>query len=147
MQWLVAFVCTIWSELQAHLLYDKNPSLQINTPFTALIYHWKPVEPLYTWNFTSLLQDLSKHSSDFNNDLNYRNLLAPGIWGCNLKNMIIKFIRQNSNFQGHLLCSCSPINVIILHWRLVNIGSGNGLVPLGNKPLPDPMLAQIYFTM
>ena len=25
-----------------------------------------------------------------------------------------------------------------------NIGSGNGLVPLGNKPLPEPMLTQIY---
>ena len=22
----------------------------------------------------------------------------------------------------------------------VNIGSGNGLVPLGNKPIPEPML-------
>ena len=27
---------------------------------------------------------------------------------------------------------------------LVNIGSGNGLVPSGNKPLPEPMLTQIY---
>ena len=26
----------------------------------------------------------------------------------------------------------------------VNIGSGNGLVPLANKPLPEPMLTQIY---
>ena len=26
----------------------------------------------------------------------------------------------------------------------VNIGSGNGLVPSGNKPLPKPMLTQIY---
>ena len=26
----------------------------------------------------------------------------------------------------------------------VNIGSGNGLVPWGNKPLPEPMLTQIY---
>ena len=26
-------------------------------------------------------------------------------------------------------------------WQ-VNIGSGNGLVPLGNKPLPEPMLTQ-----
>ena len=26
----------------------------------------------------------------------------------------------------------------------VNIGSGNGLVPSGNKPLPEPMLNQIY---
>ena len=25
-----------------------------------------------------------------------------------------------------------------------NIGSGNGLVPSGNKPLPEPMLTQIY---
>ena len=25
-----------------------------------------------------------------------------------------------------------------------SIGSGNGLVPLGNKPLPEPMLTQIY---
>ena len=27
---------------------------------------------------------------------------------------------------------------------LVNIGLGNGLVPSGNKPLPEPMLTQIY---
>ena len=26
----------------------------------------------------------------------------------------------------------------------VNIGSGNGLVPSGNKPLHEPMLTQIY---
>ena len=25
-----------------------------------------------------------------------------------------------------------------------NIGSGNGLVPSGIKPLPEPMLTQIY---
>ena len=29
-------------------------------------------------------------------------------------------------------------------WRYVNIGSGNGLVASGNKPLPEPMLTQIY---
>ena len=28
-------------------------------------------------------------------------------------------------------------------WRLVNIGSGNGLVPSGSKPLPEPILTQI----
>ena len=26
----------------------------------------------------------------------------------------------------------------------VNIGSGNGMVPSDNKPLPEPMLTQIY---
>ena len=29
----------------------------------------------------------------------------------------------------------------------VNTGSGNGLVPSGNKPLPEPMLTQIYVTI
>ena len=27
---------------------------------------------------------------------------------------------------------------------IINIGSGNGLVLAGNKPLPKPMLIQIY---
>ena len=29
----------------------------------------------------------------------------------------------------------------------VNIGSGNGLVPSGNKPLPESMLTQISVAM
>ena len=28
-------------------------------------------------------------------------------------------------------------------WWKVNIGSSTGLVPSGNKPLPEPLLAQI----
>ena len=31
-----------------------------------------------------------------------------------------------------------------LHWWWVNIGSGNGLVQSGNKPLPEPKLTPIY---
>ena len=30
-----------------------------------------------------------------------------------------------------------------LNWKGI-VGSGNGLVPSGNKPLPEPMLTQIY---
>ena len=41
------------------------------------------------------------------------------------------------------LSNCPPMNVTGLYWRWVNIGSGNGLVPSGNKPLPEPMLTQI----
>ena len=33
------------------------------------------------------------------------------------------------------------------YWWYVNIGSGNGLVPLGNKLLPKPMLAQFYVAL
>ena len=35
------------------------------------------------------------------------------------------------------------MNVTGPYWWLVNIGAGNGLVPSGNKPLPEPMLTQI----
>ena len=42
-----------------------------------------------------------------------------------------------------ILWICLVVNATIHHWWWVNNGSGNGLVPSGNKPLPDPMLAQI----
>ena len=35
-------------------------------------------------------------------------------------------------------------NQLVVERFTFNIGSGNGLVPLGNKPLPEPMLTQIY---
>ena len=35
------------------------------------------------------------------------------------------------------------MNVTGLHWWSVNIDSGNGLVPSGNRPLPEPMLTQV----
>ena len=44
--------------------------------------------------------------------------------------------------------SCEiALNVTGLYWWSVNIGSGNGLVPSGNKPLPEPMLTQICRNM
>ena len=39
------------------------------------------------------------------------------------------------------------MNATTPNWSLVNIGSGNGLVPSGNKPLPEPMLTQILVAM
>ena len=33
------------------------------------------------------------------------------------------------------------------YWRQMNIGSGNGLVPPCNDPVPVPMLTQIYGAM
>ena len=33
------------------------------------------------------------------------------------------------------------------YWWEVNIGLGYGLVPSGNKPLPEPMLAQVPDTI
>ena len=47
----------------------------------------------------------------------------------------------------HLLWNCTNMNVTGLHWWSVNIGSGNGLVKSGNKPLPEPILTQIFATI
>ena len=46
-------------------------------------------------------------------------------------------------WSRHLLWNCPNMNVTGLQWWSVNIGSGNGLVPSGNKPLHAPMLTQI----
>ena len=50
-----------------------------------------------------------------------------------------------------ILCiSCwivRKLNATRPHWWLVSIGSGNGLVPSGNKPLPEPILDKIYVTI
>ena len=43
----------------------------------------------------------------------------------------------------HFLWNCSLVNATEhLGWE-VNIGSGNRLVPSGNKPLPEPMLTHM----
>ena len=43
----------------------------------------------------------------------------------------------------NLLWNWLNMNVTGLNWWSVNSGLGNGLVPSGNKPLPEPMLTQI----
>ena len=47
----------------------------------------------------------------------------------------------------HPLWHCSLVNATKPHQWEINIGSGNGLVPLGTKPLPDLMLSQICHHM
>ena len=39
--------------------------------------------------------------------------------------------------------NCTRMFVIGPHWSYVNIGSGQGLVPPGNKPWSEPMLTKI----
>ena len=62
---------------------------------------------------------------------------------------------QISNFQANFgllmaeVCLAKLLSVDS-HWTSlikVSVGSGNGLVPSGNKPLPEPMLTQIYVTI
>ena len=53
----------------------------------------------------------------------------------------------NDKYLKYFLCNCYQVNDTTTHWSLVNIGSGNGLVPSGNKPLPEPVLTQISATI
>ena len=68
--------------------------------------------------------------------------LAPGKFEWNFR--YVNFPKDFSDWWlRHLLWNCPDMNVNWLHWWSVNIGSGNGLVPSGNKPLPESMLTQI----
>ena len=61
------------------------------------------------------------------------NPLASEKSGWNFKSVIFKL---KDRYLKQLLQNCLQISATIPYWWLVNIGSGNGLVPISNKPLP-----------
>ena len=63
--------------------------------------------------------------------------LAHGRCNCNIELVIFKL---KGRYLQHVLWICPHVNAGRPHWWLVSIGSGNGLVPSSNKPLPGPML-------
>ena len=65
------------------------------------------------------------------------NSLAPELFDYSHKLVNFKLI---SNSFKYFLGNCYQVNATTPHWSLVDIGSGNGLVPSGNKPLPEPVL-------
>ena len=73
----------------------------------------------------------------------WANSLAPGRCGSNFKSTIIKLITEYSSLGTHCEMDGSQVNATEPHHWDVNIVSGNGLVPSGNKPLPEPMFTQI----
>ena len=50
-------------------------------------------------------------------------------------------LNYKDRYLEHLLYNYHQVNAAKPHWWLVNFDSGNSLVPSGNKPLPEPMLA------
>ena len=49
----------------------------------------------------------------------------------------------NDKYLKYFVWNCCQVNATTHHWSLVNIGSCNGLVPSGSKPLPEPMLTKV----
>ena len=70
------------------------------------------------------------------------NSLAPGIFKWNFVEIILKIISVIHGWGISFEIALRWMPLDIYSWE-VNIGLGNGLVPSGNKPLPEPMLTQI----
>ena len=70
------------------------------------------------------------------------NSLAPGRCGNVFKSVIIS-THITDQFHEHLLWNSYQMNASEPLWKEVSIDSVNGLVPSGNKPLPEPLLTQI----
>ena len=71
------------------------------------------------------------------------NSMAPGKFEWNFTNVIFKQIVVIDDWG--ICCEIVLLWISLdFKWWSVNIGSGNGLVPSGNKLLPEPMLTQIY---
>ena len=90
-------------------------------------------------------------------------LLTQGLATCSSPNKNVDFRPPNlgsANVNQGLWCQMASLGcgrfeynfrqvifkltLVDLNWWKINIGSGNGLVPSDNKPLPVPMLTQFY---
>ena len=71
------------------------------------------------------------------------NSLAPGRFEWKFRYVIFKQILLIDGWG--IYCEIALVWMSLgFHWWAVNNGSDNGLVPSGNKSLPEPMLTQIF---
>ena len=88
-----------------------------------------------------------KYSQDVNVSLWRESKLALNHWsqrcGCSFRSV---FFKRISIYFVHFMRNCPTVNTIRPQWWFVNIELGNGLVPPGNKPLPEPTLSQFHIT-
>ena len=96
--------------------------------------------------YMELLVNSFKPGKSIFSDVGYMvlsiNSLSPRRCDSNSKSMIFKIYR----IVAPTVWNSSLVNAKKPHQWEVNIGSGNGLVPSGNKPLPEPILTQICVT-
>ena len=77
------------------------------------------------------------------------NPLTPGSCDCNLQLISFKLVFGiDFCISCEIACRWIQQDLTDETWLVnVNIGSGNGLVPTGIKPLPEPMLTKFYDKM
>ena len=137
--------------------FSKSFSQEQDTICHIQIFTYKFVDNQWR-KFHVVLLDLSdnklylNHCSLFCGQKHTCRVASPDLkelthWPLGNLNEILDLCNFQTHFSDrwlrHLLSNCPNMNVAGVYWWSVNIGSGNGLVPSGNKPLPEPMLTQI----
>ena len=73
-------------------------------------------------------------------------ILTPEKNGSDLKYLNLQHILLIDILKEDFHWNYSQVNTTRPQWWLVNVGSGNDLVPSVNKPLPEPMLSKFCGT-
>ena len=144
----------------------QRPVTRSFDDFLDLLLNKRLSKQSWGWWFETLPRSLWRHCNELRKSLlmeqvsrNYPSqwchtymahkmgwLIGP--WGNWLQSQISKFQTHfNDKYLKHFLWKCYQVNATTPYWSLVNIGSGNGLVPSGNKPLLEPMVTQISVTI
>ena len=135
MTYWVYYVQNIWDNLAFWL--NKRKAFCTKSVTMNCLNIWFHIA-IYTQYVTTGLIDLI-----FAERTPWINSLALGKLEWNFKYVIFKWIFSDW-WLRYLLWNFLNMNVTGLHWWSVKIGSGNGLTPSGTKPLPEPMLTQIF---
>ena len=127
-----------WAKTQYELLVIDHDMLSIGMTKTC---NW-----LKLWQLLHLFSDTCQDNSSMGHEKDsWIEWVSPGRFQLNISYANFKLILVIDGWSWGI--SCENVFVTGPHWWSVNIGSGNGLVPSGSKPLPVPMLTQIYVTI
>ena len=100
--------------------------------------------PPYLLSCTWIWDLFQRHNTSTHLAEQYRYIKLIGPWEIWM-NFLYVIFKQILVIDGWgISCEIAlNMNVTGLNWWSVNIGSGNGLVPSGNKPSPEPILTYI----
>ena len=116
-------------------LWKASITIMISITYPSLCYIWGWLIVISHWGL------LWKSMHTLKLDRPY----LIGTWEILINTRGNNFETNFSNWWlKYLLWKCPQVIVTGPHWWYINIGSGNGLVPSGTKPLPEPMLTQFY---
>ena len=106
-----------------------KPMLQLKKKFTH-VWHLPCCQCTVTCSHVSSIQN-NKNTDEGDISIETNNALSLiGPWEIWLQSQISKFQTHfNDEYLKYFLRNCYQVNATTPHWSLVNIGSGNGLMP------------------